>query len=309
MKFKKICFIVNPASGQPKPVLHSINHALRDYSVEWDVKVTTLQHDAKEMAQSAVKQGFDLIVACGGDGTVKGVSDGIVGKSIAGKSIPLGILHGGTGNALARWLKIPADIEEATKLLVSDHDLKPVDLGRVSTVRAPKKSGCFLLRVSIGLQHTIMTTASRELKDRFGNLAYVMASLQSLTSGDSSKVAYTLTIDGEKVEAEGVMCMIANSASVGAATTFEFAPNVDPTDGLLDVFVFGADLPSLMAAFTSALRGDEAIFSQRWRGKSIKVETKAKQPITVDGEELGMQPFTATVDPGALRVVVPKASA
>lgn len=302
MAFKKIGFVINPAAGQPKPVLHSINTVLREHpKIEWEARVTTLKHPAVEMAQGLVKDGCDLIVACGGDGTVKEVIDGI-----AGSNIPLGILHGGTGNALAHWLKIPVDHGEATALLLAEHQLKGLDLGKVTCDSKPKDHGLFVLRASIGLQHQIMETASREMKDRFGNLAYVMASVQSLTSGATSESVYHITIDGQEVEATGVTCMIANSASVGGANSFEFAPNVDPTDGMLDVFVFGAGLQGLLTAVSSVVRWDETLFPQRWKGKKITVRAGEKQEITLDGEVFGDPPFTATVEKGAVKVVVPK---
>src|SRR5690606_6979030 len=139
---------------------------------------------------------------CGGDGTVKEVIEGI-----AGANVPLGILHGGTGNALAHWLQIPVDHGEATALLLGSNQLKNLDLGKVVCTDKPKTSGMFVLRASIGLQHQIMETASREMKDRFGNLAYVMASVQSLTSGATSESVYHITVDGQEVEATGVTCM------------------------------------------------------------------------------------------------------
>lgn len=302
MAYKKIGFVINPAAGQPKPVLHSINTVLREHpEIEWEARVTTLKHSAAEWAKSLVTDGCDLIVACGGDGTVKEVIDGI-----SGSNIPLGILHGGTGNALAHWLKIPVDHGEATTLLLGDHQLKGLDLGKVVSDAKPDESGCFVLRASIGLQRQIMETASRELKDRFGNLAYVMASVQSLTSGATSESTYHITVDGEEIEATGVTCMIANSASVGGSNSFEFAPNVDPTDGMLDVFVFGAGLQGLLTAVSSVVRWDETLFPQRWKGKEIKVSAGEKQEITLDGEVFGEPPFTATVESGAVKVVVPK---
>jgi diacylglycerol kinase (ATP) len=299
--FKKLAFVINPAAGQPKPILHSINNVLKEHDVEWEVFVTTPKHSGAELARRAIDADFDLVVAVGGDGTVKDVIDGIVGSGV-----PLALLQGGTGNALAHRLKIPVEIEAAVALMVGESTLQDLDLGRVVCEAQPETSQRFVLRSSIGLQHTIMETASRELKDRFGNLAYIMASLQSLTSGEMTPVTYQLAIDGEAIEAQGVTCMIANSAAVGGSNSFEFAPNVDPSDGLLDVFVFGTDLPSVIAAITSALNGDEAAFPQRWKGREITVNTDSKQDILLDGEKFGTPPFTASVEAGALKVLVPK---
>lgn len=301
MTFKRICFIINPAAGQPKPILHSINKVLRQHDVDWDVEVTTPHRSAEQLARRVVEKGFDLVVACGGDGTVKAVADGILGTRV-----PLAILHGGTGNALAYQLKIDADIEKAVELIVGRHRLQAVDVGRVVSGGRHQHEGSFLLRASTGLQHTLMETATRDLKDRFGNFAYVMASLQSLTSGDIKPITYHLTIDGKEFEAQGVTCMVANSAAVGGSTNFDFAPQVDPSDGLLDAFVFGADLQSFAAALTSAISADETVFPQRWKGHEISVRADPAQKVTLDGEPFeGMPPFTVTVERSALKVVVP----
>jgi diacylglycerol kinase family enzyme len=101
MAFKKIHLIVNPASGQPKPILHIVNNVLHKHAIDWNVSVTHTDGSGAQLAQEAVQAGADLVTVCGGDGTVKDVINGLM----AGE-VPLAILPGGTGNALAHELNI-----------------------------------------------------------------------------------------------------------------------------------------------------------------------------------------------------------
>ncbi len=290
MTYDPIHFVINPASGQPEPVLHAINTALHGTGIDWQVHVTTEQHDGTAAVRAALDAGAALVVAYGGDGTVKSVINGLMDTSV-----PLALLHGGTGNALAYSLEIPADLEQAVRLIVGEHQLRALDVGRVT---CEDRAGHFVLRSSIGLQNQLLQAATPELKQQFGNLAYLVAGLRSLAQRETIK--FRLDIDGETVEVEGVTCIIANSASVGGEVHFDFAPGVAMDDGLLDVFVLDA---SLLPVISSSLGADQ--YPNHWRGQSIRVEMDSPSTVTLDGEPFGETPITATVMPQAVRVVVP----
>ena len=108
MEFKKIHLIVNPTSGQPKPILHIVNDVLHKHDLDWNVSVTHKDGHGARLAQEAVQAGADLVAAYGGDGTVKDVINGLMAGDV-----PLAILPGGTGNALAHELNIPRDLEKS----------------------------------------------------------------------------------------------------------------------------------------------------------------------------------------------------
>lgn len=298
MPFEHIHMIINPASGQARPVLHTVNSVFYRHEVDWDVSITRPKFTGAQLAQRAVEAGADLIVVYGGDGTVQDVVNGMVDQDV-----PLAILHGGTGNAMAHELGIPTDLTQATELIVGDHDLRSVDVGTVIQGEAPDQQHHFILRASIGLQTEILDSATREAKDQFGNLAYVVASLRSLA--ESKLRSYQLTIDGEDVSGEGLTCMITNSASVGGRGNFLFAPDVDPCDGLLDVFILDTSFESLVSAVSSALDAEPVPYKQHWTGREISVQTTDPQAVTLDGEPFGKTPVRASVLPEAVRVVVP----
>lgn len=299
--FNNVQLIVNPAAGQPKPILHTVNRVFREHDINWDIALTRADGDGAKLARQAVADGADLVVSYGGDGTVKDVLNGLMDAAV-----PLAILHGGTGNALAYELGIPDELDDAVALICTENTLRGVDVGKVVCDDDPDTSGYFLLRTSIGLQTEVLETASRELKTRYGNLAYVIASVQSLSNPQAR--GFHFTIDGESVEVEGLTCMVTNSASVGGDIPFSFAPSVDPGDGRLDVFVFDArlDLDGILTGLRGGSLSDtfDKILQHR-HGREIRVEVEPQQTATLDGEVFGKTPLTATIMPGAVQVVVP----
>jgi len=181
--------------------------------------------------------------------------------------------------------------------------LRGVDVGQVICHEAPDKKGYFMLRMSMGLQTKILETASRELKTKFGNLAYVMASLQELRASENT--SYKMTIDGEEVTSDGLTALIANSAFVGGQANFSFAPKVNPADGMLDVLVMNDSFVGAMSMIGSALKIEGAEFEGHWQGKDITVHEPQQQLITLDGEMFGHTPADIKILANAVQIVVP----
>src|SRR5690606_26582205 len=124
-----------------------------------------------------------------------------------------------------------------------DSYVRQVDVGKVG-------DRYFLLRIGIGFEADVMNKTEREAKTRLGTLAYLLTGLQSL--GERQVARYTLTLDGEQVEAEGISLMIANSGNMGLANV-NLARNIDVSDGLLDVIVIrNTDVGSLLQVAASA---------------------------------------------------------
>ncbi len=296
--FKNIHFVVNPAAGQPEPVLYMINKVLYPHELTWSVSLTQADGDGKRLAKQAVDNGADLIVAYGGDGTVKDVVNGLLDTDI-----PLALLHGGTGNALAFELGIPKSLENAVELIVSDNRLRYVDVGQVICQEDSDTIGYFMLRMSMGLQTKILETASRDLKSQYGNLAYVMASVQELRNSEKSN--YHITIDGEEIETQGLTVLIANSAFIGGQANFSFAPAVNPYDGLLDVMIIDDNFDDVIKMVGNALEIDRLDSNPSWQGKEIVVSSPEGQLITLDGERFGHTPATVKILENAVQVLVP----
>jgi len=298
MPFKQVHLIINPGAGQPEPILHTVNDVLYESDLHWQVSVTTAKKDGTTLTKEAIADGADCIVAYGGDGTVKSVVNGLMDSDV-----PLALLHGGTGNAVAHELCVPKDLKTALGLINGDHKIRQLDVGQVTCDNDKDHPDYFLLRSSIGMQNNLLKEATPELKERFGNIAYLAAGLKSLAGSD--KTRFRLTIDGETMEAEGLTCIIANSAAVGGSVNFAFAPGVHPDDGELDVFVLDTGLESLISMMNSSLGENLDDYPNHWCGKEIRVEMDEDATVSLDGEEFGDLPITATLIPQAVRVIVP----
>lgn len=294
---KRIVIVANPAAGQDIPILGIMNRVLQASDYEWDLVLTKKAGDAFALTRKALEEKADIVAAYGGDGTVREVASAMVGSET-----PLAILPGGTANVMSVDLGIPADFAQACELAISpDHEIRSVDVGRTG------EDGYFILRIGTGLEAEMVEGADRSLKDRIGSLAYALSALQALQNPPLSR--YRIELDTETVEVEGLTCLICNSGSVGQGN-LRLSPNTSVSDGLLDVFVLqNAALGSLVDVIRGVLTGntDNVQTLQHWQGKSVKVEADPPQSVQADGETIDPTPVTATIIPGALRVIVPKA--
>ncbi|MBN1967548.1 MAG: diacylglycerol kinase family lipid kinase, partial [Anaerolineae bacterium] len=231
-------------------------------------------------------------IALGGDGTISEVANGLIGTGV-----PLAVLPGGTGNAVALELGIPGRLRQAVEVICDPAStLRPLDLGRVG-------DQYFVLRASIGMQAKLAEQATREMKSRYGNLAYLFSALSTLT--DRQTATYTLTIDGEQVTSEGFTCLINNCGSIGGLNV-SLNADIDPSDGLLDVFVLKEYTDPLLSIAADAFPQAELNkMLQYWQGREIEVMASEPQAVRLDGELYGETPLTVAVEPGAIQVLVP----
>lgn len=302
LKFKHIHIIVNPASGQSGINLPALNKLLQELEVEWEMSILRKGGEARELAEKAVAAGVDAIAVYGGDGTVLEVASGMVGSEI-----PLIILPGGTANVLSVELGIPADQTLAAQLIGSvPNEVRALDMGALV---GGNKDGSDLLffHLGIGLEGTMHEEADRDAKDQSGMLAYVVAALRTLSQPTTAR--YHITLDGEKVDVEGINCMVTNFGSVGVAG-IKLSHAIDMSDGLLDVIVFqDANISSLLTVAANAVASGE--LGQpllQWQGREVTIVADPPQSVVVDGELVEVDTITVRVVPSAVRVVVPAAA-
>lgn len=289
----RIHVVVNPAAGEPEPILHTLNGVFRPEGVQWDVSITHEFGDATRQAKQAAQSGVDIVVAYGGDGTVMEVANGLVGTDVA-----LGIVPGGTGNILSIELDIPQSSEEAARLLVSpDAQVSRVDVGQSG-------GRSFLLRAYVGFDAQRIQLTTRQMRDRFGKMAYLIAALKAIP--ESEAIRFSLTLDGQEVECDGITCIVQNAGNMGLRG-LSLVPGVSLSDGLLDVIVIrGLDALSLASALGSI--ADTPLDAGRfhhWQAREITIGTGSPQTVIGDGEVWGETPITMTVLPGAVRVIAP----
>lgn len=292
--YQRVKVIINPAAGKAEPVLAVLNDVFGPADIEWDVAITHKSGDGVSAARQAIEQGFDLVGVYGGDGGVAEVASALVDGGP-----PMLLLPGGTGNALADDLGIPPALADAAALAIGkETDIRQIDLGKAG-------DRYFALRLTMGIETAMMGSATREMKDRFGWIAYAIAGLQALSNPEVAK--YTVTVDGVPHEVEGVAAMVANSASVGHFAGVKLARDIDISSGLLAVVVVdSAALPHLLGSAAAAVQGQEPGGLSRWAGTQIRVEAIPPQVVLADGEEAGSTPIDVTVLHKAVRVLVPK---
>lgn len=272
-----------------------LNSVFHPTDIEWEISLTRKFGDATRFAKEAVARGVDLVAAYGGDGNQMEVANGLIGSGV-----PQAILPGGTGNAMAYQLKVPRNLKAATELIVNSTKRRAIDLAQIG-----KK--IFMLRTYTGLDAG--DAASREMKDKFGQLAYMAASLQFLVSKKGTQ--YKATVDGEVIEGEATICFILNAGALGGVLNIPLpdVPDVNVADGLLDLYAVTHGIRPLRAVSQFVFNadvGDKEVGIYHWQGREITLEADPPQTVWIDGEEYGKTPITAVSLLKAIEIVVPE---
>ena len=268
--------------------------------MEAGVKVTTHVLKGKgavrRAARRAVKDGCDLVVAVGGDGTVLQVA-----TAMAGSTVPLAIVPTGTGNLLAGNLDIPSDMAAAIHTAIAGRALT-IDVGQV---RIGHKRRAFTVACGVGFDADVMERTDSEEKGRWGKLAYLANALRE--SGNIGNVMHKITLDGKCTMTEAAQVLVANQGRIGPGLE---ARGVSATDGLLDVYIVRASgpLPALVAGW-EALRTTESEKETgrvlRTQARTVEIETEPRRRVEIDGSAMGWTPLKASILPLSLTVMVP----
>jgi diacylglycerol kinase (ATP) len=291
--------IANPGAGdvlKAASKLEEVVHYLLDYGLEVDIALAKPKKEAIPIAQKAVKDGFDVVVAMGGDGTV-----GAVIRGIAGSKVKFGIIPAGTENDIAGSLGIPDDLKEACAVIAAGHTRK-LDLGQISTKK--RKKFYFFMVSAVGLTATLYPLISKVPQGKLWGFKNAVMTILRFTSAPT----VFLTLDDEsKIEVQTMLVTIANTPLSGVKNLV--APEASMEDGLLDIAVYpGFSKAELINYFfRSANEGslpDGRI--QRYRARKIKVKTSPKLDIAAEGIVLGKGTAWIKVLPGALRVLAPE---
>ncbi|KAA0919039.1 diacylglycerol kinase family protein [Dietzia sp. ANT_WB102] len=195
---------------------------------------TTEEDPGTGQAARAAADGVGLVIACGGDGTVRSVAQGLLGTSV-----PMGLVPLGTGNLLARNLDIPLDdIDRALHVAMSGRS-RAIDLGEVRYTDGDGEShdDVFLVMLGAGMDADMIAGTDADLKARVGWLAYVGSFANTLVRGHRIKLEYSLD-DGPPVQTRARMLLVANCGMLQGGMVLLPAAVID--DGLLDVMALRA---------------------------------------------------------------------
>lgn len=258
---------------------------------------TTVEDPGYGQAVAALEWGADLILAAGGDGTVRAVCE-----EVARTGVAVGIVPHGTGNLLARNLGIPLNSRDALEVAFGGQD-KAVDLARFRTDSGVETS--FLVMAGLGMDAMIMTGVDDDLKKRVGYLAYFVSGIKALRF-PGMKVEIRVD-DGEPRTFRARTVVIGNVGFLQGG--IPLLPEAQIDDGLLDVVVlaprrFLGWLPIVWRVITRGKRTNNRL--DRLQGRTVSISATTPTPMQLDGDPVGEgQEITAEVRPGVLLVRVP----
>jgi YegS/Rv2252/BmrU family lipid kinase len=310
--------IVNPASadGATRDVWPKFASDLRTHFGPFTVVFTEGTGHGRALAAEAAKQGTKLIIACGGDGTISEVANGILESN---QETELGILPGGTGSDFRRSLRMPTNTAAAARALRDGHT-RVIDVARVTFVNdsGERETRFFVNVASFGMSTEVLSrTASGESKKwipgftprKLGSkLSYAAATVQTTLAASPIEVHIQLDEEPERRLRVAEFC-VANARYYGGA--MKIAPDAKLDDGLLDVVSIGdasafrilSNAPRLY--FGAHLRMDEVThaLAKQIAARPLKKDQVVR--VELDGEVVGRLPATFQIIPQALRVRCP----
>jgi diacylglycerol kinase (ATP) len=275
---------------------------------------TTPEDPGTGQAREAIAKGADVVIACGGDGTVRAVA-----QSLAGTRVAMGLVPAGTGNLLARTLRIPTDVTSATRVALTGDD-RAIDVGRLSADPAdpaddlsgdpadpgePTEERVFLVMAGTGLDATIMESTPEELKGRVGTWAYIISGLRAMR-GRRARVSITID-DGPPLRRSTRMVVVGNTGTLVGGLAL--MPDATVDDGRLDVVSLAPKgllgwVAVAVRVVSRNRRGSRRI--EHWQAHEVVITSDVAQPAQVDGDLIGeARELQIRVDAGALVVRVP----
>jgi len=284
----QVLVILNPAARGERA--KSLREKIESLSMRIVVRTTNSAGDAEAIAERAVRQGFDTIVAAGGDGTVNEVVNGI-----AGADVRLGILPVGTMNVFAMEIGIPLNnLQKAWDVIDRGHE-RTIDL-------AMANDDYFVQLAGAGLDAAVVQATSPDSKKALGPLSYVV----SLAQVAARKPPQIRVECAEGKSWEGCFVLIGNGRYYGGPLAMFKDARLD--DGLLDVVVFKNQSHWDALRYVHAIlmgSHDDLHDVEYFQTTSLRVTSEDSVPVELDGEVTGHLPCVFSFCDKPLRVLVP----
>lgn len=290
--------IANPCAGNPSDSaknLKLIIGYLNRNGLKVDVALAKSHGKVTRIARRAIKDGYKIILAMGGDGTIKATMRGLIYSKAR-----LGIIPVGIENNIAKSIDIPQNLEEACASIISNEVLK-LDVGQVKTRKG--KKFIFIEMATIGL-----SVASYRAVNKIGNgkITKIKDIALTLIQQETRPKVFLTLNDEKQLEVETMSVMVSNTPVFGK--DIKVAPEVSLQDGLLDISVYPEFSKDELLGYYAAMlnggySGDRKV--QRYQARKLKIKASPKQEVMVDGVALGRGTVTIKVRPGAIRVITP----
>lgn len=285
--FTRACLITNPRSGRGGVDLTEALTVLQANG--WDVTVRQKLKGgmAEDLAREAAKQGYNVVVDCGGDGTLSEIINGVVGTDVA-----VGTLPGGTANIWAHEMGISQQLRRAAMQLVTA-TRRRVDVGYVDV--NGRHGTWFLLMAGIGIDAAVMDRVNKKLKNRIGKLAIGLAAIEALPEVMVAPVQ--IDLDGSHWQGRVAQIVVGNTRRY--AGTASMTPLAYANDGQLDVCLITATTPlaGLRQLASLAFRGRTVpATTEVYRAASIVVRSPVVFPLETDGGVIDLDEDDLTPD-------------
>jgi diacylglycerol kinase (ATP) len=294
----RTCVIFNPTARGEK-ARHLRRH-LDEIGKESTLKLTTCAGDARRLATEAVGEGFEVIVAAGGDGTLNEVLNGMGDARDGFARARLGVLPLGTVNVFARELAVPTRLEAAWAAIRQARETV-IDLPVVEyRVKGEPQRRYFAQLAGAGLDARAIELVQWRLKKKIGPLAYVVAGLQALMNAQSR-----ITATGGGSSATGELVLIGNGRLYGGP--YQIFPKANLRDGLLEVCVLPRVNWLTLARCGPSLLLRHALpasMVKTLQAESVTLASPTRTALETDGELIGELPATCSVLRNWLRVIV-----
>ena len=295
----------NGGNGRRK-LIDQARQILASSGIHADLAETTGPGHATEIAQQAVRDRRQLVIACGGDGTLNEVVNGLA-QSSNGDRVPLALLPGGTANILAKELDLPWDIPRAARRLVHG-DVREIALGLATPLEQPERKRFFLSVSGAGPDGMIVYSVDLGLKARVGILAYWW-------QGAREVLRYTFPrfrVRAGDRQLEATLVIVGRTKNYGGP--FKITDQADLFEDCFEVMALTTQsglryLSYIPTLWMGNLRKEQD--AHFWKAESLVCEPLDAHPVyaQVDGEPLTRLPVEFSIVPRALKLLVPRDSA
>jgi diacylglycerol kinase (ATP) len=258
---------------------------------------TSAEDPGRAMTQQAVTEDVDLVIAAGGDGTVRIIADGL-----AHTGTPMGLIPAGTGNLLARNLDLPLEEGPAIDVALGGHT-RIIDLVKITVDDRPPEH--FAVMAGVGVDAMIMDETDENLKDKVGSAAYFVAAGKAV---GRLPVRMTVQLDDHRpVKRDAMVCVVGNVGKLRGNLTL--IPGARPDDGVLDLYIasprrFRHWIKLALRLITRRPKRDDQV--DQHSGRRVGIRIDGTDNYQLDGDVVGESTtLTAEIQPGALTVCTP----
>ena len=294
-------FIVNPRSGNGNitRIIPLIRHHFEKAAIPFEIYLTKGPNDATLIAREKSAQ-FPILVAVGGDGTINEVVNGMSPSNV------LGVLPMGSGNDFSKMLHLPKSTSEIIQVIANQKSIS-IDLGQITAIdsKFQKSQKYFVNSVGIGLDAKVAFEAGK-LPMLRGLTKYVVSAMKSIFTY-SPGISH-VTFGTRESRGRHLLIAVGNGKSAGGG--FYLTPEAEFDDGLLDICLAkDISIVETLGIFPFVLKGRHGRFSKIEFGRShrIEIESADNLPVHVDGEVIGLDHRTITIElkHRSIKVIVP----